>query len=406
MDVKDIKSYSILSWIKLNKNTKVLCININDSAIKLLKSTNPSNSFDIYNKYNNYHNEKYDYIFAFHIFESDISLLDDLYNLLNKDGILYLASENANAMAYECGETPSFSNIYAKEYICNTLLHKHFFINAAYTVLPNIEETQILINHSYMVNESLSIRYVPTNKENFNRIINEGINYESIKDLNEFHNKANAYLFELAKKDNKNNILQITLSPDRGVDNFCITTIYEDKVEKTYPFKENFNLLENNKYLTEHNISLVDLSYKDGIYTMPYIKDENCLLYFKRLLNEGSKTFIEMCDKYYDIIQKSSKITETNELGNILEKCYFDLVPLNCFMINGQFVFFDQEFCIDNYPADLIMWRTLYMIYNNVREDASPSRHEMYERYGIDKNATIFSKMSNDFLANLRNLNK
>lgn len=403
----EIKKYSSLSWIKINDNSKILCININDEALKFLKLMNPSSTFDAYNSKNNYINLSYDYIFAFHIFENnEFKLLNNIYLYLKNEGILYLGSENANAMAYECGDTPAFVHMYDKKYVKDQLIKNNFNIEECFSVLPSLQEIQFVISEKYKINESISIRYVPSNKYNWQRIINEGKCFEKINDLNIFHNKANSYIFMLSKAPiNVDSPLQVTLSPNRGSKLFSITSIYKNRVEKTYPFNTNNNLLNNSNYLIDHNINMVEMTLDKNKYVMPFIKNINCLLYFKKLLLTDTDKFIKTCDDYYNLLLNSSNIIKHNNFGPILERCYIDLVPLNCFVINDNFTFFDQEFYIDNYPVNLIMWRSLYMIYNNMEKGIYPSIEEMYIRYGFDAYADILAKMSNDFTSKLRNTN-
>lgn len=54
---------------------------------------------------------------------------------------------------------------------------------------------------------------------------------------------------------------------------------------------------------------------------------------------------------------------EREELGVILRKGYIDMASINCFVIDGRFVFFDQEFVVENLPATALMLRTIKFIY-------------------------------------------
>lgn len=50
-------------------------------------------------------------------------------------------------------------------------------------------------------------------------------------------------------------------------------------------------------------------------------------------------------------------------MGPILQKVYIELIPLNCFYQNGGFVYFDQEFVRENYPAKYALFRAVHYIY-------------------------------------------
>lgn len=409
IELYKLKKYSVISWIKFKNGSRILCINIDEDILELLRLNNPSLIFDNYQNNNAYRKQTYDYILAFHIFENDqIDVLYNLYDYLNDDGYIYLGCENSNAITYDFGNSYTYKNIHDKNYIESKLLEAKYSINDCYSVFPSLSKAKLMISKNYMINESISIRYVSSNDSDWLRIVNEGKALEEIKDIKEFHNKANSFFYVLSKQNKRlrNCPLQITLSPDRGINDFSITVVYLDKVEKIYPFNRNTKLIENCEYLENYNVCTVNMSYKNGIYSMPYIKDENGVLFFKKLLKSNTAQFISMCDKYYDILLNSSKTVGVDKCGPILERCYIDLVPLNCFVKNNEFVFFDQEFYVKNYPVNIIMWRTLYLIYTNIEEEISPSKEEMFIRYGFNEYVDDLIKMSDNYFNKIRNRNK
>ena len=61
-----------------------------------------------------------------------------------------------------------------------------------------------------------------------------------------------------------------------------------------------------------------------------------------------------------------------------------DLVPRNCIYADGEFVFYDQEHCIERLPAHVVARRAIDQIYwGTVWEKALLSKEELMERYHL-----------------------
>ena len=72
----------------------------------------------------------------------------------------------------------------------------------------------------------------------------------------------------------------------------------------------------------------------------------------------------------------------------ILKKAYIELIPLNCFYneTEDQFLFFDQEFVREYYPANYILFRAIHYIYcfTPGAEQRIPQK-ELQKRYHIEE---------------------
>jgi cytidyltransferase-like protein len=141
---------------------------------------------------------------------------------------------------------------------------------------------------------------------------------------------------------------------------------------------------------------------------MPYMDSEISVTYLRRLAKENLDQFKEEVNRFRNFILQSSEHIETKEtqkgLGILLKRGYVDLVPLNCFYDNGKYVFYDQEFYEENYPANAIIFRAIEIIYAGDPEmEAILPRNYFYEKYGLKDNLELWYRMAVEFTTKLRN---
>ena len=176
-------------------------------------------------------------------------------------------------------------------------------------------------------------------------------------------------------------------------------------------------LYKHSHELKKRGICVVRDEMVDDIYQMPFVEAEIGVKYFKKIYSEDQELFVKKLDEFWQIILQSSEHEEKPIDGNMsqtiwgkakeaicLKRGYIDLVPINCFYMDEKFVFFDQEFCFDNYPAQVMMVRAIYMIFSLVTPTHnSVSMNDMFERYELDKHLDLWTQMSNEFTSTLRN---
>lgn len=80
-----------------------------------------------------------------------------------------------------------------------------------------------------------------------------------------------------------------------------------------------------------------------------------------------------------------------------------DLVPLNCFHVDNQFIFYDQEFFEENYPANAIIFRALVIAYGSDSKREAILPHTFFwKRYGLEKKIDYWQELSLKFTEKLR----
>ena len=313
-----------------------------------------------------------------------------------------------------------------------------------YSVLPSITRPQILLREGYIPNECLDVRIFPQYKSPETIYMEEEDLYEDLLENNMFHQMANGYFIECSIDGELTNVDQITVQGDRLPNEALATIIQEEKVLKKPLYKEGIgkikSLMDNTVYLKRHNVPIIDAEIKDNQYIMPFVKGQIATDYFRTLLKNDEKDFFNRLAEFQNIILNSSehvpydKIdwrkfepgwekrkaddpnidkweklaygtdSDRENIGIILQKGFIDLVSLNCFHTDEGFRFFDQEFYIENLPANAVFIRTVDFIYRECREmEELCPRDEVLRYFNLYEHQNTWRRIGNDFLEKLRN---
>lgn len=435
MEVDNFMSNGLLAWYPFSSEAKILILNSrNNSTNYFLGCGNniniESSDLDTFiNSYSRYATNLYDYIIgilAIENVDNPVDLLLKTRKCLKPTGKLILVTDNKLGLRYFCGEKTLnyngfFGNLNALSSFSESNNTKKNFLKAeikdflcscgfnninCYSILPNLYKPQLIFNENYTPTEKMENRYIPYYEDSDNIFLDEAKIYDALIKNNVFHEFANNYLFECSNFPLESNIFQITLSLDRKPENAMITVIEESKVKKisvSNNLEHICNLYENTLYLKKKSVPMVDCKIIDGVYEMPFIKGEIANTYLQCLFDNNIDDFFIKFDEYCELIKKSSETYESDNLGIVLKKGFIDLVPINCFYINNQFVFFDQEYCYENLPLNVLIFRALILIYADdiIRQKKYPIE-KLYKKYGIDLHLEEYKEIESSFLKSLR----
>lgn len=358
--------------------------------------------------------------------------------MLRQDGKLLLGMNNRFGIRYFCGDRDIYTNrcfdgvegyrrVYQKEEdafrgrsydmaeLKDMLRQSGWSCFQFFSVFSELRNPTLIYVEDFLPNEDLTNRLFPFYHHPQNVFLDERMLYGDLAQNGMFHQMANAYLIECGTSDDMSDINQVTCSMDRGKENALFTIIRRSGiVEKKAAYPEGEKRLkvfiENGRDLTEHGISVVNARLENGSYSMPYVDGEVAQLYFKRLIETDVEKFLQEMDRFQGLILQSSEIVK-QDLGDgegaILRKGYPDMVPLNCFYTGGEFVFYDQEFCVENYPANAILARTITTFYCGYREaNRIISMDTLFERYHLAEKREKWIQMEGMFLTELLNHNQ
>lgn len=432
----------LLKWYRFEAKANVLYIGDESDALAELFSEENLMSFSVNCEqlyetvWQQGHLGTFDYIVCIEKLEQEVvpeNLLEIFRILLKPSGTLLLGMNNRIGLRYFCGDRDlytrrSFDGVenyrraymreeddfcgrsYTKAELEKMLENTHFMNHKFYSVLTDLENPSLIYAENFLPNEDLSNRIFPTYNYPDTVFLEEETLYSTLVANGMFHAMANAYLIECPLNGRFSDVLHVTSSMERGMENALLTVIRETGVVEKHAVSEAGRerlkqLVQHNEDLKRHGIAVVDAEIKDGCYVMPYMDAETGQLYLKRLLLTDKRQFLQKMDEFRKLILHSSEIVETNdENGVILQNGYLDMVPLNSFYVDGNFVFYDQEFCEEYYPANAIIMRMIATFYSgNAELRKILPETELFERYGLNKNRENLQWMEWDFLAKLRN---
>ena len=384
------------------------------------------------------HQNKFDYLISIADIEKKeepVRVLAVWKGLLKADGNILLGVNNRLGLRYFCGDRDCYTGrnmdgiedyrrAYAKRedifqgrmYDCHTL--KKMLLEAGicsfqfYSVLSDLKNPALIFAEDYLPKEDLANRVFPTYNCPETVFLDEEPLYNQMIDNGMFHQTANAYVIECAMNGTLSDISQVTASLEREKGNAFLTIIRRSGiVEKRAIYQEGIPrlaaLIEHAQDLKAHGLQVVDAWLTDGVYRMPYMDAEVGQVYLKRLLFSDKEAFLKEMDHFRDLVMRSSE-AETEDRGDgkgvILRKAYLDLVPLNSFYMNGEFVFYDQEFCEAHYPANVLLLRMVSSLYagNSLLEKILPKR-ELFERYGLTAYEEHWWELEGTFLQGVWN---
>ncbi len=376
---------------------------------------------------------QYDYIVMTSALEQTRSMeeasgiLVKVWQLLKKEGRLFLGMDNRLGIRYFCGDRDPYTRrnfdgiegyvkvdasvydqmkgrIYAKAEIRQMLEKAGFLHHIFYSVFPVLERPQIMFSEDYIPNEQLDIRIYPQYNDADTVFLEEEKLYDTLVQNGMFHSMANAFWIECSLNGELSSINQITMSMDRGRRNAMFTIIRKDGyVEKRPVYEEGKRkvkvLLENCADLEKHGIRMVQMEAKNDTCVMPYVNAQSALEYLRNLLAQDRDRFLQELDRFWEMILHSSEHVsyeaidwenyapgwekktpddplkdqwkklaygtkeDQDSIGIILKKGYIDLIPLNSFYDGEDYIFYDQEMYIENLPAKMILLRTVVAIY-------------------------------------------
>lgn len=450
-------STGVIAWYDFKTNSKILYLYTNEADSSILKyiekkgSVRACDAADLQTE-----TEQYDYIVGVDIIEESdqpVEVLRQCHKLLKPQGRLLLGTENRYAIKYICGDRDPYTNhsfdgienyrrlsdadkntiagrCYSMSELQDMLVEAGFSNDKFYSVMPSLQEAQLIYAEGYEPVEELAMRYFPLYNYPDSVFLEEQFLYTDLIKNGMFHKLANAYFIECSMDGRFDDTLHATISLDRGRENAMVTSIcgHDGKrtVAKRAIYEEGSRKLremqDNLEDLHERGINVVESHIDGESFAMPFVDAPIAMNELKLIGKQDEAAFYKALDDMNELILQSSEHTDVisdkdrnsangRDLGIILARGYIDMVPLNCFYdvsiadSKNRFIYYDQEFYIENCPAKAIMYRSITIIYDGTDREFERliPRKEVLERYGLTECEDIWMRMSAHFTETLRN---
>lgn len=361
--------------------------------------------------------------------------LKKLKALLKPQGVMLIAVENRYGLKYFCGAPEPHTGIpfsgingypygssgysFSRKEMIDILESAGFRHYKFYYPLPDYKLPQLIYSQDYIPQAGLRERVIPYYLNPSSLLAYENDLYDDIVENRVLGFFSNSFLIECSDSEDFCDVLYAAVSTDRGREDGFATTLHSNGVaKKTALYPEGIRRLEsiskNHKELESRNIKSIDSRLSGNTLLMPYIQDDTLSDYLKKIIKADTEKFIILFDRLYEIILQSSihaareysafKCNDDSiDLGVILEKAYIDMIPINCFYNNGDFIFFDQEFTKEFYPAKYVIFRALKYTYFFVKDaDKYVPIEFMKNRYELADLWDLFEKEEYDFVSKNR----
>ena len=390
-------------------------------------------------------NDKFDYVICISIpekTEDPGKCLSILKSRINDKGKLLLGMNNRLGLRYFCGDRDRYTGrnidgledyghsylkemdsfegrMYDHDQLYTMLNNAGFGKQHYYSVFPDLNHASLLLSEDYYPNEDISTRFPSLYNYPSTVFLFQSTLYQTFINNKVFHTFANAYLIECMDSSSDavfTDALQVTNSFDRGPENAMITIVHSDNsVSKEAVYHEGSkrlkSMMDNLRYLKSRGIDTIDITLENSRCVMPYYDAETGLKYLKRLMKTDKDRFLKELDLFVETVLRSSDIHkgEYSEEGidpfetDLMSVAMLDMVPLNSFYIDGKFVFFDQEFSSENYPAGMVLSRVISSLYTGSPELTRViAPQELYERYDLWEDRPVFLKLRKRFSNDLK----
>lgn len=363
--------------------------------------------------------------------------------LLKPDGKLLIAIENQYGLKYWCGAREDHTGVpfdgmnqylytnqgirtFSRESLKELIKDSGFDNTYFYYPMPDYKLPTVIYSQEYLPKDenmqNMSCYYA---KDSKTLIASEKRIYKDIIDNNVFEFFANSFLVECSDSDAAGEIIFASLCDDRKEEYQLGTKISKDKKVIKFALSDKGiahikQTVENEEKIKSRGLFTLGSYMEADIMKVPFSSDESFEKNFVETCKSGNiDAAVYLIEKLYEQVLKSSDIVSAEDnilyslepemrndnidYGYILKNGYLDMTFRNAFLHDDDLVWYDQEWMLENIPADYIIYRALGTVYFSYPEinDYVPME-SVIKQCGLEKSWNGFKKIEQLFSASIR----
>lgn len=370
--------------------------------------------------------------------------LSKIRKVLKPDGKLLIAIENQYGLKYWCGAGEDHTGVpfdgmnqylytnqgirtFSKEGLKDLILSSGFEHTYFYYPMPDYKLPTVVYSEEYLPKDEnmQNVKYYYA-KNAGTLIADEKDIYKDLLDNHVFEFFANSFLVECAgENDELGEIMFASLCDERQEEYQLGTKIYRDHFVKKFGLTEKCmshirQTVENENALEERGLFTLKSQMEGTELKLPYVEDELFENAFVKVCRAGDEeqAICMLEDLYADILASSDVVPDEDNLlytlqpklkdngvnyGPILRYGYLDMTFRNAFIRDKKLVWFDQEWMLENVPADYIIYRalgTVYFSYPDINDKVPMS--DIIEKCGLKESWEGFKEIEKLFSSSIR----
>ena len=307
-------------------------------------------------------------------------------------------------------------NLYTLDKIRELIQKNNLVENKVYYPMPDYKLPNVIYTNEKPLSKNNLSRNVTYNTDDTIKFYQENEAFRNVlKDNNDiFKLFVNSYLIEISLEKLEEDDIKLVAFSNMRKPEYRIKTIIEN--EKVYKYALN----EKSKQHIEGIKKNIDIIKETGLKTVDEYENNRIVSKYTnaptldeviiKLIKQGKKEeAISLMKRFKEEI--NSKLEEVDSKNNVLDKYeieyekteiekmkfikygLWDLIFQNCFYVENQFFFYDQEWIEENIPFDFIIYRAIKYF---TRIKKYISNEELNSIMGLnEQEIQIFDKLDN-----------